>query len=457
MESIQLKKNDRKEIFGWLMYDWANSAFYTTVIGVLLGPYLTSLAQASVGENGVIFSLGFLGAVTAKNLFPLSITLSVFCQVLFLPALGAVADYSNLKKRLMTVFCYTGVAASGLLFFVTGDLYVLGSVLLVIANLSFGAANIFYNAYLVDLTTEDRRDFVSSYGFASGYVGGIIMLIANILLVQNAESFGLTTGMAVRLSLLAASIWWGAFALITFTLIKPRGAVKALPEGSNLISTGFRELGKTLGELKRLRYSAQFLAACFCYNNGIQTVITSASVFLAQELFVSRGLEASQSFLIGIFLVSQISALVGAISFERLARIIGTKYTLLISLVIWILIVIYAYGFLETTTQAWVMAVFIGIVLGSSQALSRSLYSQMIPKGREASFFGLYEISEKGTSLIGSLVFGIVVGITGSFRQAILSMILFFAIGIVILIFTDTKRAIHEAGNHTPEEAAHAS
>jgi len=451
---MELKKNDRREIFGWLMYDWANSAFYTTVVSVLLGQYLTSLAQAHVGENGVIFSFGLLGSVTAKNLFSLSITVSVFCQVLFLPILGAIADYSNLKKRLMAIFCYSGVTASCLLFFVTDNLYIFGSVLLIIANLSYGAANVFYNAYLIDLTTEDKRDFISSYGFATGYVGGLLMLVLNILFVQNAESFGLTTAFAVRLSLLAASLWWGAFALVTFYLVKPRGAVKKLPEGKNLASIGFSELGNTFRELKRLRYTARFLIASFCYNNGIQTVITSASVFLAQELFVARGEEASQSFLLGIFLVAQISALVGSISFERLARIIGAKKTLLISLLIWICIVIFAYGFLQTVWQAWIMSVFIGLVLGSSQALSRSLYSQMIPDGREASFFGLYEISERGTSLVGSLVFGIVVGITGSFRQAILSMILFFAVGIIILLFTDTNRAIHEAGNQTPEEAA---
>ena len=451
---MELKKNDRREIFGWLMYDWANSAFYTTVVSVLLGQYLTSLAQAHVGENGVIFSFGLLGSVTAKNLFSLSITVSVFCQVLFLPILGAIADYSNLKKRLMAIFCYSGVTASCLLFFVTDNLYIFGSVLLIIANLSYGAANVFYNAYLIDLTTEDKRDFISSYGFATGYVGGLLMLVLNILFVQNAESFGLTTAFAVRLSLLAAALWWGAFALVTFYLVKPRGAVKKLPEGKNLASIGFSELGNTFRELKRLRYTARFLIASFCYNNGIQTVITSASVFLAQELFVARGEEASQSFLLGIFLVAQISALVGSISFERLARIIGAKKTLLISLLIWICIVIFAYGFLQTVWQAWIMSVFIGLVLGSSQALSRSLYSQMIPDGREASFFGLYEISERGTSLVGSLVFGIVVGITGSFRQAILSMILFFAVGIIILLFTDTNRAIHEAGNQTPEEAA---
>ncbi len=463
MQTIEPQKNDRREIFGWLVYDWANSAFYTTVIGVLLGPYLTSLAQKSICaaqsnsagcENGVIFSLGFLGAVTAKNLFSLSITASVLLQVFLLPVLGAIADYSNLKKRFMAIFCYAGVLASALLFFVNVDNYIFGSVLLIFGNLSFGAANVFYNAYLVELTTEDRRDSISSYGFALGYVGGVIMLILNIAMVQNAETLGITTETAVRYSFLAASIWWGLFALITFYTIKSRDALKSLPDGQNFVTSGFAQVGETFKHLARLPLTARFLLACFCYNNGIQTVITSASVFLSQELFVARGQEASQSFLLGIFLVAQISALVGSISFERLARKIGTKNALMISIVTWSLIVIYAYGFLDTTFQAWIMSFFIGLVLGSSQALSRSLYSQMIPRGREASFFGIYEISERGTALIGSLVFGVVVGITGSFRHAILSMILFFIAGVAILLFTDVKRAIHEAGNLTPDEAA---
>lgn len=447
-------KNDRREIFGWLMYDWANSAFYTTVVSVLLGPYLTSLAQASVGENGIVLSLGGFGSITAKNLFNISVGASVFLQILLLPVLGAFADYSNLKKRMMMLFCYLGVTASSLLFFIQGESFIWGGILLIVANLSYGAANIFYNAYLIDITTEDRRDSISSYGFAVGYAGGIIMLILNILFVNNAESFNLSTGFAVRLSLLSASLWWGVFALVTFYLLKPRGAVRSLPSEKSLISTGFIEVFKTFKELLRLRYSAQFLLAHFCFNNGIQTVITSASVFLAQELFVARGQEASQSFLLGIFLVAQISALAGAVIFERIARLAGAKNTLLLSLFIWICIVIYAYALLDTIFQAWFLAVFIGLVLGSSQALARSLFSQMIPQGREASFFGLYEISERGTTLLGSTVFGIVVGATGSFRQAILSLVVFLIAGFLILFFTDVKRAIHDAGRHTPEEAA---
>lgn len=449
--SAALPKNDKREIFGWLMYDWANSAFYTTVISVLLAPYLTSLAQSAVGKEGTIFDLGFLGKITPESLFPKAISLSVLLQFFLLPILGAVADYTNLKKRLMALFCYTGVATSCGLFFITGDSFVWGAVLLIIANLCFGASIVFYNAYLVDLTTEDRRDSISSWGFAVGYIGGIVMLVVNILLINYAEQFGITKGLAVRISILAASLWWGVFALLTFILIKARGAEKKTPTGKNFIAIGFGELWRTLKQLKDLRHTAMFLLGYLLYNDGIQTVITMSSVFLAQELFVSKGLETDNTFLLGIFLVAQVAALCGSILFERIARLIGAKNAILISLLVWCGIVIYAYGFLETQAQAWIMSAFIGLVLGSSQALSRSLYSQMIPIGKESSFFSLYEISERGTSWLGPIVFALVVDATGSYRQAILALIVFFIVGSLILFFTNTKQAILDAGQTPPE------
>jgi UMF1 family MFS transporter len=190
------------------------------------------------------------------------------------------------------------------------------------------------------------------------------------------------------------------------------------------------------------------------FNDGIQTVISMASVFMAQELFVARGLKTDQSFLLLIFLMVQFVAIFGALLFERLAYLIKTKNAILVSLVLWAGVVIYGYRFLHTTNEAWFMGIVIAIVLGGSQALSRSLFSRMIPVGREASFFGIYEVSERGTSWLGPLVFGAVVAATGSYRQAMLSLIVFFVVGMIVLYFTDTDRAIHEAGNLLPEEAA---
>ncbi|MBK7704804.1 MAG: MFS transporter [Acidobacteria bacterium] len=444
-------KNDRKEIFGWMLYDWTNSAFFTAVIGVLIGPYVLNLAQKAVGEDGVVFSFGFFD-VTAKGFFAFCTALSTLSLVVFLPLLGAIADYTHLKKRMMSVFCYLGVVSGGLLFFVD-ESYLWCGALIVVSNMAFAAANVFYNAFLIDVTTEDRRDKISSYGYGLGYIGGVVMLIISIALIQNAEGMGISKGLAARISFLVSALWWGGFGAISFSLLRTRDADKQIPDGKSLVTVGFSEIWQTLKELKRLRYTMLFLIAYLFYNDGIQTVILQSSVFMSYELFTSKGLEVDNSFLLSIFLIAQISAFVGAIGFERIARVIGAKSTILVSLGIWCAIVIYAYGFFETKTQAYFIGGMIGMVLGSAQALSRSLYSQMIPVGRESSFFGLYEISEKGTSWMGQIMFAIIVSATGSFRHAILGLIVFFIVGSVILFFTNTKQAIHEAGNLTPEEA----
>ena len=441
-------KNDPREIFGWKMYDWANSAFYTTVVGTLFSPYLTRLAQAAVGENGVVLNLGFLGAVTAKSLPTLCVSVSVGLQVFLLPVLGALGDYSDLKKRLMAAFCYAAVLANCLLFFIQGDLYLWGGVLFIIANLCFGAANVFYNSYLPEITTEDQADKVSSRGFAYGYLGGALLLALNFLLVFSAPKLGLSTSMAIRLSLLSAGVWWGGFAIICFLRLKSRPKTKQLPPGKGYVGAAFSELWSTLRELRRLPLSLRFLIAYLIYNDGIQTVIFAASVFIEQELFP----QGNPLFLLEIFLMVQFVAVPGALLFERLAYLIKTRNAIVLSLLIWSGIVFYAYGFLHTVTEAWILAALIAIVLGGSQALSRSLFSRMIPAGKEAAFFGLYEVSERGTSWMGPLLFSIVVARTGSYRQALLSLIIFFVIGLLILLFTDTEKAIHQAGHRVPEE-----
>lgn len=447
-------KNNPREVFGWKVYDWANSAFSTTIVGALYGPYLTEITQRVVGENGVVVNLGPLGAITSKSFFPTCVSIAVFLQIFLLPILGSIADYSNLKKRMMALFCYIAVAATCLMYFVDGSLYWLGGLLFIIANLGFGAALVFYNGFLNEITTEDQRDKVSSRGFAYGYLGGGLLLGLNFLLVKSAPRLGMDPYLAVRISLLSAGVWWGGFALITFARLKTRAAEKSLPKGKTYLTVGFSQLGRTFRELARLRHTLRYLIGYLFFNDGIQTVISMASVFMAQELFVARGLKTDQSFLLLVFLMVQFVAIFGALLFERLAYLIKTKNAILVSLVLWSGVVIYGYGFLHTTNEAWFMGVVIAIVLGGSQALSRSLFSRMIPPGREASFFGIYEVSERGTSWLGPLVFGAVVAATGSYRQAMLSLIVFFVGGMMVLYFTDTDRAIHEAGNLLPEEAA---
>jgi MFS transporter, UMF1 family len=399
--------------------------------------------------------------VTAKSLWPYTTSASVLLQVFFLPVLGAVADYTNLKKRILLLFTYLAVVATCLLFFVTNGLYLIGALLFIVANVSFGGAIVMINAYLPEITTEDQRDRVSSRGFALGYLGGGLLLAVNLALLT-IKPFGLSTEWAVRISLLSAGLWWGGFAIITFLNLKVREAVRTLPPGKGLLTVGFGELRDSFRELRRLPHTLRYLVGYLFYNDGIQTVIGLASVFLTQELFLARATpetraqleDDAQSFVILVFLMVQFVAFLGALAFGRVAQWIGTKRAIMASLVLWTGVIVYAYGFLQTTTQAWGMAAMIALVLGGSQALSRSLFSRMIPAGREAAFFGVYEITERGTSWIGPLIFGAVVGATGSYRQAILSLIVLFGVGLLILALTDTDRAVHDAGNETPAEAA---
>ncbi|HKS26811.1 MAG TPA: MFS transporter [Pyrinomonadaceae bacterium] len=452
LHPVRADINDRREIFGWIMYDWANSAFFTTVVGALFGPYLTVLAQSAVGKGGTVLSFGPLGAVTAESLSTIAVSVSVFLQIFTLPILGALGDYSDLKKRLMIIFCYVAVVATCSLFFLQMGWHLFGAAMFILANVSYGASIVFYNAYLPDITSEDQRDKVSSRGFAAGYLGGGLLLALNLVLVQGAERLGISAGMAVRLSFLSAGLWWGGFAVFTFLLLKNRPASKALPPNHSYFTVGFREFASTFREMLRNRQALRYLIGYLTYNDGIQTVIGASGVFLSQELFESRGLATPPSFLLSIFLMVQFVAIFGALLFERVAAWLGTKRAIIISLIIWAGIVIYSYAVLSTVREAWVMGALIAIVLGGSQALSRSLFSRMIPEGREASFFGIYEVSERGTSWIGPLVFSIVVARTGSYRQAILSLIFFFIAGLLILVFTNTDRAVHEAGNYLPEE-----
>src|SRR4051794_34754864 len=215
MKHSQHPKNDRKEIFGWMVYDWGNHAFFTLVLGVLIGDFITSLAQATVGENGAIITLGGYDLVTAKSVYSYSVSVSVLLQVFFLPVLGAIADYTHLKKTLLAVFCYLGAVSCSLLFFVHDGLYLAGAVLFIISNLGAGASVVFFNSFLSDITTEDMRDRVSSWSFAAGYLGGFITLILGGLLLFSSESLGISTGYAARVCFLGAGIWWGGFAVVT--------------------------------------------------------------------------------------------------------------------------------------------------------------------------------------------------------------------------------------------------
>jgi len=429
------------------MYDWANSAFSTTVGTVFLGPYVASLAA----EAAKAFPDGnarFLGIPVAPDSFlPYCISFSVGLQVLFLPILGAIADYSHLRKRMMQIFAFIGAVATILMFLVTGGLWWLGGVLYIVANLAFGAAIVFYNAYLPDIASEEERDRVSSYGWAMGYLGGGILLALNLAFFIFSEDLGVPGDLAVRINLASAGIWWLGFSFLTWGRLRPRHAARALPTGESYVSVGFKQLKRTFAEVKHYPETLKYLLAYFLYNDGIQTVIAVSSTFAAAPL-IRGGLELPQDTLIAVILMIQFMAFFGALFWGKLAKWIGAKQSIIVSLVIWAGVVIYAYGGLQgdsRVTQFFILGAFIALVMGGSQAISRSLFAQMIPAGKEAEFFSFYEVSERGTSWTGPLIFGIVNQAFGNLRIGILALIFYFIAGLIVLPFVNVPKAIGDA------------
>ncbi|MFN8534080.1 MAG: MFS transporter [Dehalococcoidia bacterium] len=434
--------SSRREQFGWYFYDWANSAFPTTVTTVFLGPYLTSITRAAADPGGYVYPLGI--PVFAGSFFPYLASLAVLLQVLVLPVLGAIADYSRRKRTFLGVFAYLGALATACLYFVQGSNYLLGAALFLAANLAFGASIVFYNAYLPEIATPDERDRVSSQGWAFGYLGGGTLLALNLALFSQASALGLSQADAARISLGSAGLWWAIFTLVPLLALRSRQPAKAIPAGENALSVGFAQLRRTFSKLPHYPQTLLFLAGYLLYNDGIQTVIALSSQFGQEELGIPL------STLTSVILVLQFVAVAGALGMGRIAGWIGPKRTVMGSLVLWTLVVVYAYGFLASTLEFWLMAVVIGLILGGSQALSRSMFSQMIPAGQEAEYYSIYEVGERGTSWIGPLLFGLTLQFTGSYRQAILSLIVFFAVGLVLLSRIDLRRAAREAGNEPP-------
>jgi UMF1 family MFS transporter len=435
--------NDKREIRGWMLYDFANSAFSTTVVTTFLGPYLTRIIESLVGNKGSFTLLGI--PIAAESFFTYCVSLSVLLQVFILPILGAIADYSNLKKRLMLFFAVLGALCTIGLFFITGPLYVLGGLLFILANVAFGASIVFYNAFLPQIASEDQRDKVSSRGWALGYIGGGLLLLLNLILYQFSDKIGLDGAMAVRISLASAGVWWLVFGYLAIKQLYERGAQRQLPAGETYLKIGFKQLAQTLREIGKYPMTLRYLIAYLLYNDGVQTVIVVSALFGAQEL----GMDSSS--LILIVLMVQFMAFFGAILFGAIAGKVGAKRAIVISLLIWSAIAVWAQLSLRSVPEFWVLGAFVAVVLGGTQALSRSLFSQMIPHEREAEFFSFYEISDKGTSWIGTMLFGLVTQWTGSMRTAIFSLIVLFVSGLLLLITVNVPRAIREAGNEVPE------
>ncbi|MFN8081695.1 MAG: MFS transporter [Kineosporiaceae bacterium] len=438
----------------WYFYDWANSAYVTTTATVLFGPYLTSIAKraACPGQDTDLVcetNLSVLGLpVNPGSLALYTITAATLLSAFVLPVVGALVDRTGRKVALMSGFAWVGALAAACLGFVAGTNWGLGVVLQMIAALCLGSSLVAYDAILIDIATPDERDRVSSRGWALGYAGGGLLLAINLGVVTAHDALGMSTGTAVRLSLFSAGLWWALFTLVPYVGLRslPITATgSSAATGQTLARQSFGQLRETFTHLRGYPQTLLFLLAYLLYNDGIQTVISASSIFGQEQLHLSSDQ------LIIVILVVQFVAMGGALLFGQLAARFGAWRSILASLGLWCIVVAAGYLVPDRAFLAFLaLGVFIGIVLGGSQALSRSLFSQLIPRGREAEYFSLYQAAERGTSWFGTLLFGLVFQITHSYRYAILALVLFFIVGGVLLSRVDIRRGITDAGNTAP-------
>lgn len=439
-----------REQRAWYWYDWANSAFYTTTATVLISPYLVSLASTAACPDAT-------GDATCTNpvlllgLFPvlpgalpsLLATLSTLVSAVVLLFIGAAADRSAHPHRWLGATAWLGAAAGSLMFLLMGSNWELGAWLMVISLLAFGASIVVYDSMLVRIAGPDERDRVSSRGWAWGYVGGGLLLAINFAMMTFYADLGITKGMAVRLCLLSAGLWWAGFTFIPVLGLRrlPRDVPAEIAHRNP-----FRQLAATFGEMRRYPQTLAFLLAFLFYNDGIQTVIVSASVYASRELRIDDNL------VLATFLITQFVAILGALGFGRIAALIGAKKTVLIGIVIWLAVVLVGFLIPSGVVGAlFGLGAAIGLVMGGTQALSRSMYSQLIPLGRESEYFSFYQAMERGTSWLGTLTFGLVFQFTQSYRLALIALVAFFVVGGILLARVDMRKGIIDAGNVLPK------
>ncbi|MFN2195263.1 MAG: MFS transporter [Anaerolineales bacterium] len=410
------EKRRRTAIFGWTMYDWANSAFGTTIMAAVLPVYYGRVAAANLPPN---LATAYWGYTNAAALFVIA-ALS--------PILGALADFTGSKKRFLTIFVLLGVTGSALLFFVqTGD-WVMASLYFMLGNLGFSGSLVFYDALLPHIAAPDELDQVSARGYAMGYIGGGTLLAINLAMIQLAPAS--QTALMTRLSFLSVAVWWFVFTLPLWRYVsEPPRQIRTDEAGVAPLRASLRRLGRTFREIGKYRQLSKTILAFWLYSNGIGTIIVMAGIYGAELNF-------GETTIIGTLLMVQFAAIPFALLFGRLGRRYGTIRMILISLVIFVLVTIGGY-FMRAELHFWLLGLGLSTVLGGSQALSRALVGRMVPKSMSAEFFSFFSISEKIAGTVGPLIFGLVTQLTGGGRLGVISLIVFFVLGGLVLMQVD--------------------
>ncbi len=425
-----MEKGNKKIITAWTFYDWANSVYNLVITATILPIYYKAVTVTKDVDGKEISDIVTFLGMQFKNttLYDYSLAFANLVVAAIIPLLSGIADYGGSKKRFMQFFCYLGAISCSLLYFFTREHLGLGIVLVVLACIGFWGSLVFYNAFLPEIAEPKDQDKVSARGFAMGYVGSSILLIFNLMMVQKPDWFGITdTGMATRISFLTVGIWWVGFAQIPFHYLpSPTQTIKSK---ENYFFKGYQELQKVWRDLKHNVILKRFLLAFFVYNMGVQTVMLVATLFGASEI----KMETSQ--LITTILIIQFVALFGAYLFSFVSKKIGNINTLMVAVCIWIGACVGTYFFCYTPTDFFVVAGFVGLVMGGIQSLSRSTYSKMLPETEDhASYFSFYDVTEKVCIVLGMATFGIINELSTSMRKPIIMLIVFFVVGLLLLL-----------------------
>jgi UMF1 family MFS transporter len=424
--SIPFEKNDRRLINGWAFFDWANSAYALVITVAIFPPYFLALAPDRVNIGGA--------SIRDESLMAWCISLAYLVIAAVSPLLSGIADYGGRKMRFMRSFTLLGsLACMSLFFFSSPESLWVGVLGFVLATVGFAGGIVFYNAYLPDIATEDRYDAVSARGFIFGFAGSVLLLVANLAMILQHEALGFPSDTAaIRWAFVSVGVWWLGFAQIPFRRLPP-DRPGALPPG--VLKKGYEEIRKAFGILRQSGNTARFLISFFCYNAGVQAILFLASSFADKEM------QMEKSRLIVLVLILQLVAIVGAYLSSRLSAWKGNRASLLTMLVIWTVICLLGYD-VRTEAEVFALGGAIGLVMGGTQALSRSTYAKFLPEEttETTSFFSFYDVMDKVSTVFGTLVFGLVAQLFGGMRASVLVLSGLFVLSMALLLAVRVRR-----------------
>lgn len=407
-------KND-KVIWSWVMYDWANSAFATTIMAVVLPIYFSDVAAKNLKEGLAVSYWGYTQSI------------AMLLTAIIAPLLGTLADYTSSKKKFMSFFILLGSSFTSLLYFAQSGDWLLCSILYIVANIGFSASLVFYDAFLPHITSRENFAWVSSLGYAMGYLGGGLLLILNILMIQFPKMFFLPDSLtATRVAFVTVGVWWLLFSIPFFKNIKEEKIPVEKLNVGNYFTLPFERLKRTFSEARKYKELFKFLIAFWLYIDGVGTIIKMAAIY-------GREVGIGSMHLMGAILLVQFVAFPFAMIFGKIASKTNTKKTIYLTIALYCFITVWAY-FMDSAIEFWILAIMVAIGQGGIQALSRSFYAELIPKEKSAEFYSFFSISEKFASIFGPFIFGLVSQFTSSPRNGVFSLLGFFIAGWLILL-----------------------